>query len=418
MSSKLRILILGIGQSNFLNQLYASIHHFKGEDKFDFSINSYREFSKKSPDLTFLPYEQFLDFQFENPSQIKFKKALFKFSKTKFFWKSLFCYLVQGLSWRDIKRKLGDLAKTKFVVDNEITPLDFDIIHFHYCIPENLSPIYFFNRKAKVICSFWGSDLLRSDGVENYFFVRAALERADKITVQTMEMAELLFCKFGRKFKDKLKTLRFTLSKDIFNEINDCKTDSELISRFKKKFAIPEDKLIIALGHNGFSQNNHVLMLNEIAKLSDKEMEYFHFIIHASYGANQAYLTSLKERNISNLNIITEFFDPKEIALLRLSTDLLVQMPTTDALSAAMTEILYCGNSVVCGAWLPYGFLRRKGVNYYELEDFADLKQFLLFFKQKLETIKLDNIENKNLIIANLFPEVTTPEWIKLFKDI
>ncbi len=55
-----KILILGIGQSNFLNQLYSSIYDI--DDSFLFSIDGYREVSKESNNLTNLPYKNYFSF--------------------------------------------------------------------------------------------------------------------------------------------------------------------------------------------------------------------------------------------------------------------------------------------------------------------------------------------------------------------
>jgi len=98
-------------------------------------------------------------------------------------------------------------------------------------------------------------------------------------------------------------------------------------------------------------------------------------------------------------------------------TDVLVQMPVSDALSAAMTEVLYAGNLVIAGSWLPYGILRRHGINYTEVTDFSELPKTLEFLIQNLDKSKLEITDNTSNIQKFLSIERTSREWISLFNN-
>jgi hypothetical protein len=410
-----RILVLGIGQSNFLNQLYSGI--ILENNDFEFFINEYKEFSKIKKAEKELPYTKFYSFDNSPMSKFGFRKTFLKFGMTKFFWKTIFFELGLGFSFKRIKNVLIDLTKKKYITDRYINPLNFDIIHFHYIVPENLREIYFLSKNTKIICSYWGSDLLRTDGLANYFYVREGLEIANGISVQTMEMAEMLYCKFGRKYQSKLKSLRFTLDTKIFNEIDNYRDEKETIATFKRKYDIPLNTITVMLGHNGFPQNNHLKMINELEKIPKHINAQFSYVIHMSYGASEDYIKKIKELETSlKLIVITDFLGIKEIALFRLCTDLFIQLPTTDALSAAMTEVLFAGKDVVVGSWLPYGFLKRIGINYFEIEEFENLPYFLASYIEKHK--KLELLENRDIIIKELFPHKTTPEWIELYNRI
>ena len=74
----------------------------------------------------------------------------------------------------------------------------YDLYHFHFCVSKSFRYLDVVPADAKVICSYWGSDLLRSSGLFEYAHQMRALARADVITVQSVEMREILLSKFGR----------------------------------------------------------------------------------------------------------------------------------------------------------------------------------------------------------------------------
>ncbi|RKS45128.1 hypothetical protein BC962_2804 [Gillisia mitskevichiae] len=420
MNNEIKILILGIGQSNFLNQLYGEI--IKKDDNLKFSIDKYSDLSNGKVETLNLPYEEFYDFKSELIPKWELRKTILDFSKTKFFWQIIFFEISQRKSSKEIKNLLFDFAKAKYRVENFINILDLDIVHFHFCVPENLKEIYFLNSKIKTICTFWGSDLMRATGVSNVFYVKKALEISNVITVQTPELSEILYCKYGRKFSLKLTNLLFTLGINIFNEIDVYREDIAILNDFKKRHSIPLDKIVVALGHNAFSENNHLLMIEQIKTLPKIVSCKFAFLIHLGYGGNKKYINSLQEIAGIELElhfiIITEFFNAKETALLRLITDLLIQMPISDALSAAMTEVLYAGNTALAGAWLPYGILRRNGVSFLEIENFSELPKTLEMFSLNHHNINNGNSNNCKSLKNLIFPEKTTPVWIRLFEKL
>lgn len=415
MSEKIKVLILGNSQSNFLNQLYSQIK--KRDNSFDFFVNNYWDLSKGEVNFLTLPYNSFFDFKNQPISKWKHLKSFVQFSCTRFFWKIIFFEISQNSNLRKIKDIILDFSKAKYRAKEYIDPLQMDLIHFHFCVPQNLQEIFFINPKTKIICSFWGSDLLRFTGVSNVFYVGRALKRANSITIQTLELAEILYSKYGRNFKMKTEILRFNLGIEILEEIDLNRGNEKLINQFKERYKIPLDKTQISLGHNSFSENNHLLMIDEIRKLPKKISDNLVFVLHLGYGGEINYIKKLIELALHEQNIelivINQFFDAKEIALLRLSTELFIHMPTTDALSAAMTEVLYAGNIVITGAWLPYGILKRNGIFFYEIEEFYELKPMLISILKNSSALK--KYHNRELIRNFLLPGVTTPKWIQLF---
>ena len=371
MNHKKRILVLGIGQSNFLNQLYGDI--LLKDNQYIVDIDKFFDVSKGQvkKESTFQNIYNFDKIKFSFLQRlIHFLTFGFSF----FFWEIFFFELSQKVHPFIIFDSLQMYARANHIVKKHILPQNHHIYHFHYCIPEYLMYLHFLPENSNIICSFWGSDLMRITGVSNVYYVSKALRRSTKITIQSQELSQIILFKYGREFESKIVINQFTINTDIYNKIDELAHNSEAINAFKIKNSIPTDKIIIAISHNAFSQNNHFIILDSLKALNQKYKDNCFFILPLGYGGNDQYIDEIKIycNNYKGFQtqILTDYFNPNNTALLRLSTDLMIQMPISDALSGAMTEVLYSGNAVISASWLPYGVLKKNELPLIEAFDF------------------------------------------------
>ena len=415
MTDKKRILLLGISQSNFLSQLYGQL--IKNVPTISVDIDGYYDVSKGAVQFNSV-FDQFYDFKKIKLGRIALYKAFFSFMLTPFFWEICYFELSQRKKITTLFKILFSYAWTKTIVEKEVLPLKHSIYHFHFCTPENLKFLHFLPSHTITICSFWGSDLMRLTGVENVFYVRRALLNAKTITIQNIELAEMMYCKYGRDLAAKTQIAQFTINTEIYDSIDACREDKQSIDSFKKQHGIPTDKIVVGIGHNAFRENNHLRIIKAIQKCPPNLREQLVLILPLGYGRSADYLRELDHYITQQDEVqcvqLHSFFGPNETALLRLATDLMIQMPISDALSAAMTEVLYASNTVVVGAWLPYGILRRNQIQLLEAESFDELPVILeTYYKNPRPTIA-DTYPIK--ILAFLFPDTTTAQWIKIFE--
>ena len=262
---------------------------------------------------------------------------------------------------------------------------------------------------------------MRETGVRNVFYVKKALEKACVISIQNAELAEMMYCKYGRTLQIKTEIIQFTIHTEIYTFIDQFRNDNERITQFKLQKNIPLDKMIVAISHNAFAANNHFKILEQIEQLLQETKNNLAIILPLGYGRNEDYINKLEGfKSSSTIKIIFlhQFFDPEEIALLRLSTDVMIQMPVSDALSAAMTEVLYAGKQVFAGSWLPYGLLRRNGVHYTEIENYDQLPNALENYIKNVIVLKKLNKKNAKRISSFLFPDKTTTAWNTIFENL
>ncbi|HAR94384.1 MAG TPA: hypothetical protein DCR97_00225 [Deltaproteobacteria bacterium] len=250
---------------------------------------------------------------------------------------------------------------------------EFDLFHLHYMDPSLSETIRLLPRGSKLIVSIWGSDLMRSSGARNYIGQLELCERASFITVRSLELREMFLTKFGRHFAPKLRIAKFgstTLSRIDVQDIRSLRT------AFREEFTIPENKVIVCVGHNGNVDNRHIEVLEALSGLDSSVKNGLTLVIPMTYGAPTGYANDVRaavERAGGDFRIIDKFMDSEAVLQLRAATDIMLHFPVSDALSAAMCETIYAGNLVVTGAWLPYGELRRRKVHFLEITRFPDL---------------------------------------------
>jgi len=417
--NKKKILVLGIGQSNFLNQLYGDV--LLKDNQYIFDIDKFYDVSKGQVDAN-SPFQK--KYNFDNIKFSFFQRLynFMSFSLKSFFWEIFFFELSQKVHPFIIIDLLRQYARASQIVNKYIIPQNHHIYHFHFCTPEYLMYIHFLPLNSKSICSFWGSDLMRITGVSNVFYVSRALRKTTQITLQSQELAQILLFKYGREFENKILINQFTINTDIYDFINEFVSDSGAIDAFKNKYSIPTDKIVIAVSHNAFIANNHFDILESLVSLENKYKNNCVFIMPLGYGGNDKYINEIKIycNNHKDLKtqILTDFFDPKNTALLRLSTDLMIQMPISDALSGAMTEVLYAGNAVLSGSWLPYGILKNNELPLIEASNFNQLPKLVADFCDNFNEVKEVNKNNANKIKNFLFPDTTSKQWLSLFNSM
>lgn len=242
--------------------------------------------------------------------------------------------------------------KYKFDKNNDIVNVqyvDFYMLVFYR---------YFKNNFKKVVLTFWGSDLLRQK--ENKLKLLFLLFKlANNITFETEDMKDRFVALFHGRFIDKLCLLRFGLSS--LDNIDKCSDEDVL--KFSNKYGLDTKKHIVVVGYNRSKQQQHLGVIKSIiGKVNSTSIQY---VLPWNYGEEDGFyeqeIRELLDGKCDYL-FIKERLEDIEVAALRKTTDVLIQVQTTDSLSASMLETLYAGNQVITGSWLPYANIQSMGI--------------------------------------------------------
>ena len=406
-----KILVLGIGQNNFLSFLYSNLKKY--DEGFVISAPFYSEINNESNNDSWM---------YSNES-IKTKNSLFSLLNSiifclfsKHFYQTFFFILfVEGKLGKAFHFCLKQvLAKSFFIQNNNFK--SYDTFHFHFMQYSYLRELFLVPKNKKIVCTFWGSDLLRTNDILNFYFVKKALNKATIITCQSIELREIILSKYGRNLYDKIQINIFPVDVNIYNQMNLNYKNSEIIQSFKNKFDYSQDKINVLIGHSGSTSNNHLKIINSIQNLKNKSK--IHLIVNLNYAITQTEKTLYKkELNEMLLKldcsyiILENFFVNEELAVSRLASDVFIHTPVSDALSGTMLELLYASNIVITGSWLPYKTFRSANLKYYEINEFDEINTTLDTILENFEFEKKQASLNKQAIEKYFFSEKIIKKW-------
>lgn len=329
----------------------------------------------------------------------------------------------------------NDLNKMNEILNSKE---QYDIIHIHF-----LTPFYgevaeqIRSKCKKLIITIWGSDFYRTT-TEQKEQQRKLVDKADVITFDNDVTMEDFAKYYDIRNKGKLSINRFGLT--ALEYIRDLEnTDSNQI---KAEYNIPENSIVITCGYNANPAHNHLEIIKSIKQIKNKLPKNIYYIFPMTYSRDEKYCDIVKEElSKSGLKyiVLEEFMNFAQMAKLTKVTDIMIQLQTTDTLSATMQEHMYHGNVVITGSWLPYKPLKEIGTYFLEvssinkigaklanvLKDFSIIKQRCkknrrkiwdfsswnntvgswidLYYKKKMDINKIGN-RKKVLVIAYFFP--------------
>ena len=104
------------------------------------------------------------------------------------------------------------------------------------------------------------------------------------------------------------------------------------------------------------------------------------------------------------------------MAKLKIVSHVYIHAPTTDGLSAFLTEFLYTNNLALVGGWLPYKTFTERKLEYLEFSDFANLVNKLRNISRYISEFK--RIDNKKIINNHFSVEKVKKEWINVFEEL
>lgn len=208
----------------------------------------------------------------------------------------------------------------------------------------------------------WGSDLFR-ETIEQRLWHDEIYKYSDRIQVST-ENAVSYFKKVYPQYADKLIRIPYGLDQfDLLDKLLEDSTSID-VSFFDKQ---ADGKMIVTCGYNGRKEQQHVLILEAIEKLPMKLKQKIFLFFPMTYLLEEDYYHQINEK-LKTLQIPyqiqRERLSLNQNLSMRIKTDIVVNIQTTDGLAASLQEHLYCGNVLLAGDWLPYDIYLDNGIYY------------------------------------------------------
>ena len=251
----------------------------------------------------------------------------------------------------------------------------FDIVHNHYLSQRDLALGRLVARRfrARWVCSFWGSDLMRA-GALALGRMKPYLRACDAVSVHSELNRGMIRRLYGEDVAQKTALLYFgqTGYADI-----DRARGRFTPAQCRARFGIAPDRFVICVGYSASSAQQQLEVIQALSLLPPERLGRVTLVLQQTYGENDpAYVARTRElagRLPCQTVALTQFLGPEDSAMLRLSADVFILAIRTDAFSASMQEYLYAGACVLKGAWLGYPQLEEMGIELESFRDFGDL---------------------------------------------
>jgi glycosyltransferase involved in cell wall biosynthesis len=414
-----RVLSLGLSQGIFLVPLYRGIAGHLPGVQFDvldfFTFGAEMELEETKVFRKFLRTE---------PLRLNFALAqdTARAARSGLLWKRPWWRLTNGGgALRQLAREFAVAIRVANFEAHQRAPDGYDLYHFHFCSAECLRWIDGVPPSAKVLCSFWGSDLMRVSGRYEYLHQSRALERADAITLHSPEMREILLSKFGRHLQPKVHYTRFSLYESFYQRIDQIRQDSGPAKTLRQELGVPDDRWLVVVGHNGNPSNNHLKIIAALVGMTAADKAPAVWVFPMSYTSSEDHMQAVEVAARSagiDFRIFTRYLAWPELAAFRCATDLMIHLPASDALSGTVLEVLYAGSPVITAGWLPYSPYRRAQLPLLTVDEFSELPGVLAGIWQRRDALKAEAEASRPRIREHFFPDATLPAWVRLYRTL
>lgn len=335
--------------------------------------------------------------------------------------------LVGLIKGRGVQESLGKKAIAQYFKDKYLNELfrQHDVINFHYLDEHTYKYLKNIQPNNKVVCSFWGSDLLVDSTEENRAAVDELVNRADTITVHTAFHENVLLNKFGEHLKPKVKKVLFGLSYRHIGKLQEItrnnKEDLGLSHFIQEEYGVDVNKYkhIIRVGYNGNKEQNHIPVINSLKHVTNSESVLL--LVPISYGLpSNDYKNDIEHALKSSgfkYVIVDEYLSEQYAFELGRLCDIAIMVRDTDALNNALIEELMAGSFVIAGSWLPYQILSDQGVFFEQVDDFDVASKVQAYINS--EDNYRDRLENNSQVLYEFISNKRNGKyWAVIFKSI
>lgn len=239
----------------------------------------------------------------------------------------------------------------------------YDLIDFHAYYPM-YNPLMHTCVKngIKFDITLWGSDLMRANK-ERRELLKYGFDRAYRIKMSE-NLHDVLVKSYGTLYENKCRIVYFGNS-GLGNI--DSLSDEEAVAIKHELYGDTKGKRIVVLGYNGIPSQNHAVMIDAIDHLSLQEKDSIYVVLPMTYGAPQAYISKIKkmiEATQIAYTILDKFLQSEQVAAIRKTANIVINVQNTDAIAGSLQDHLYCGGVCIFGEWLNYSPYINNGIYY------------------------------------------------------
>ena len=262
----------------------------------------------------------------------------------------------------------------------------------------------------KLILNLYGSDINQRNFIKNYF--TKIYDLADFVVATNksfLENANSLIKKTDILSKSKILMLpqkQLELYADFTFE---NKNNS------KQKLEIPSNKLTISLGTSGINNEQ----LTELIPIISSSKHFINLFFIINIAKNNSSVEQMKDfifKYISpqNCYIIESYLSDEDMAIVRHSTDLFINVRKNDQLAASLIESNLSYTSIITGAWLPYEDYKQT-IKVVEIDTLKEVNQKINEYLVLDQEILKKQLENNKQNASKKYDLHVLRDWIDFY---
>lgn len=290
----------------------------------------------------------------------------------------------------------------------------YEIIHIHFLTPFYGDVAELIRSKCdKLIITIWGSDFLRSTQ-EHKNMQRKLIETSDIITFDNEFVLNDFADYFGGYCREKSVICRFGLTAlEYLNNLGNVDKNE-----IRDELKVPKNDIVVTCGYNANMEQNHLGIIKSIKQIKDKLPSNLYFIFPMTYSWDEQYVKNVKKQLKNSglkYKVLYDFMSLEQNAKYTIISDIMIQVQTTDTLSASMQEQMYCGNIIITGSWLPYKSLKENRIYFLETDSVDKIGEKLIETVNNINKIKNKCKINTQLIWDYSAWENTIEDWKRIY---
>lgn len=326
-------------------------------------------------------------------------------------------------------RKLRALA-TIYLIRNWIEKnykflLEFDVINFHFmdCVKRWMMRSMMqkdATLKNKIMVTIWGSDFYcaNTKKIKADIFCYKKANVISFTNEKTIESFRERYKEIG--VENKCRIAHFGLLP--IEEIRLLKRENlKILLQSVAGYVLDTNKIKVVIGYSAAKGHQHIRIIQQLQKLPKDVLDRILFVFPLGYGGTVSYKNKIKKflSAVSvHYRILPNMLSYREVAKLRIFTDIMLNFPLTDQFSGSMIETLFAGNIVITGEWLPYDVLLEKGVFLERINNLSGLNVKLLYVINNLSLLKDECRKNPEILLPFVSWESNIANWISIYQSM
>lgn len=259
----------------------------------------------------------------------------------------------------------------------------------------------------------WGSDVLRATD-KNFKDRKMGYEHA-KLIKGFDKLLNVLSSKYVQRYDDKMVPAYIGTS--FFSIIDDI-SDAERALLSKKLDVYYPDKILVTCGYNASPSQQHNIIIDAISQLSSTDKDRIHVILPMTYDKAEPYFSetvSLLDKANVGYTVLDHFLTEKELAVLRIQSQVMIDTQITDSFNDALRTTLYSENITLIADWLEYPPYDREKVYYVSVNE-SNLASTLHSIINNFEEYKQKCVGNKDKLKRLVSWEYCIKPWVNSYK--